>query len=61
MYRDGEYIGFCVDVLKELKERLKFDFRILEMPSTRNTRESDWDNVLQQLIVGVSQSSYNTI
>lgn len=51
------YEGFCVDVLKELAESLKFEYEIFELEGSgrnQNGKSTVWDDIITQLKVGVS-------
>ncbi|KAK3594049.1 hypothetical protein CHS0354_040810 [Potamilus streckersoni] len=55
MYRDGKYVGFCVDVLKELSKELNFNFFITELPKEivlENRDKSEWDLIINELKQG---------
>ena len=54
---NGEYYGFCVDVLNELSKKLNnFDFDIFELDHKdvkSNGKGRIWDDIITQLKVGV--------
>ena len=54
---NGEYYGFCVDVLNELSRKLNnFDFDIFELEHKdvqTNGKGRQWDDIIEQLKVGV--------
>ncbi|KAL3842036.1 hypothetical protein ACJMK2_020101 [Sinanodonta woodiana] len=55
MYRDGEYVGFCVDVLKELSRELNFNFVITELSRgivSEHRDKSEWDLIINELKEG---------
>ena len=57
MKNGDKYEGFCVDVLKELSKRLKFDYEIFEIEGStinQNGKSTVWDDVITQLKVGVN-------
>ena len=53
MKEGNKYDGFCIDVLKELKKMMNFEYTIKEVSDFSPTAKNDWKSVIRQLIVGV--------
>lgn len=61
---DGGYEGFCVDVLEELSRSLNnFKYRVFELDESKinqNGKTSIWDDIIQELKVGVRLKQRDT-
>lgn len=56
---DGEFEGFCIDVLKEIAQRMNFKYEIYKTPDNRYGTElanGSWDGMVRELIEKVSWS-----
>ena len=58
MKEGNKYDGFCIDVLKELKKMMNFEYTIKEVSDFSPTVKNDWKSVIRQLIVGVCLDSF---
>ena len=50
---DGEFEGFCIDILKEVAQRMNFKYEIYKAPDNRYGSElpnGSWDGLVRELV-----------
>ena len=51
---DGEFEGFCIDILNEVAKRMNFKYEIYKVPDNRYGNDKydngSWDGLVKELI-----------
>ena len=50
---DGQFDGFCIDILKEIAQRMNFKYEIYKVPDNRYGSDSGngtWNGLVRELI-----------
>ena len=49
----GKYVGYCIDLLEELKKLMKFEYELMEAPDGqygRMNEQAEWNGMVKELM-----------
>ena len=53
MKQDGKYVGYCIDLLEELKNLMNFEYELMEAPDGqygRMNEQAEWNGMVKELM-----------
>merc|ERR1719422_603704 len=53
MKQDGKYVGYCIDLLEELKNLMNFEYELMEAPDGqygRMNEQAEWNGMVKELV-----------
>lgn len=59
--KDGKFNGYCIDLLKELKKIIEFEYEIYEAPDGiygRMSSTGEWNGMVKELMDKVRSRNY---